>query len=122
MTSDAVTLQGKISREDIADLCAALLDTPAACDTTFEIKSTVPFSQPFEVDPSRPLPPRNWQARDIRSSRLKLCWPFLANPPCHGSCVCCVSVATASWMLFACCKRGNVLIADEARPVSWHSA
>ena len=56
-------MQGKISREDIADLCAALLETPAACDTTFEIKSTVPFSQPFEVDPSRPLPPRNWQAR-----------------------------------------------------------
>ena len=54
--------QGKISREDIADLCAALLETPVACDTTFEIKSTVPFSQPFEVDPLRPLPPRNWQA------------------------------------------------------------
>ena len=59
-------MQGKISRQDIADLCAALPETPAACDTTFEIKSTVPFSQPFEVDPSRPLPPRNWQARDSR--------------------------------------------------------
>ncbi len=34
-------LQGKISREDIAELCVELLSTPAALDTTFEIKSTV---------------------------------------------------------------------------------
>ena len=61
-------MQGKISREDIADLCAALLELPAATDTTFEVKSTVPFSQPFEVDPARPLPPRNWQARLERIS------------------------------------------------------
>lgn len=30
--------QGKISREDIADLCLALLSEPCATDTTFEIK------------------------------------------------------------------------------------
>ena len=52
-------MQGKISREDIAELCAVLFDSTAAADTTFEIKSTVPFSQPYEADPSQP--PRDWQ-------------------------------------------------------------
>ncbi len=40
-------LQGKISREDVADLCVALLGCPAAACTTFEVRSTVPFSQPW---------------------------------------------------------------------------
>lgn len=34
--------------QDIADLCVALLGQPAATDTTFEVGSTVPFSQPWE--------------------------------------------------------------------------
>lgn len=41
-------MQGKISREDVADLCVSLLDLPSAVGTTFEIKSTIPFSQPWE--------------------------------------------------------------------------
>lgn len=45
------TIKGKISREEVADLAVALLDMPEATNTTFEIKSTVPFSQPFEVPP-----------------------------------------------------------------------
>lgn len=65
-------MQGKISREEIADLCAALLESPAVADTTFEIKSTVPFSQPFEVDPSQPLPPRDWQVRVFGSMAHRL--------------------------------------------------
>jgi hypothetical protein len=51
-------LQGKISREEVADLCIALLSLPGAVGTTFEIKSTIPFSQPWEVDPAGPPPPR----------------------------------------------------------------
>ncbi len=34
--------------QDIAELCVALLGQPAATDTTFEVGSTVPFSQPWE--------------------------------------------------------------------------
>ncbi len=52
--------QGKISREEIAELCVELLDLPVAADTTFEIKSTVPFSTPFSVDPANLPPPRDW--------------------------------------------------------------
>ena len=42
-------LQGKVGREDIAELCCALLSEPAVADCTFEVKSTVPFSQPWQV-------------------------------------------------------------------------
>lgn len=41
-------LQGKISREDVSDLCVSLLDQPSAVGVTFEIKSKIPFSQPWE--------------------------------------------------------------------------
>jgi nucleoside-diphosphate-sugar epimerase len=41
------TMRGKVSREDVAELCVALLDQPAAVNTTFEVGSTVPFSQPW---------------------------------------------------------------------------
>lgn len=34
-------------REDVAQLCVELLRQPAGANTTFEIKSTVPFSTPF---------------------------------------------------------------------------
>jgi len=54
------TIKGKISREDVAELCVALLSQPEASSTTFEIKSTVPFSTPWEVDPQNPPPPREW--------------------------------------------------------------
>ena len=56
----AAAPQGKISREDVADLCLALLSQPCATNTTFEIKSTVPFSQPWTLDPANPPPPRDW--------------------------------------------------------------
>lgn len=54
------TIKGKISRDDVAELCVALLSQPEASSTTFEIKSTVPFSTPWEVDPQNPPPPREW--------------------------------------------------------------
>lgn len=54
--------QGKISRDDIADLCVELLDIPAAVGTTFEIKSTVPFSQPWGEDDKAAQQPRDWAA------------------------------------------------------------
>ena len=36
--------------QDVAELCVALLDQPAARDTTFEVGSTVPFSQPWTAE------------------------------------------------------------------------
>lgn len=55
------TIKGKLSRDDAADLCVALLSTPAATGVTFEVKSTVPFSQPWEGPPAG-TPPRDWRA------------------------------------------------------------
>lgn len=62
------TLKGKVSREDIADLCVALLGLPAAADTTFEVGSTVPFSQPWEGNPSAQS--RDWEGL-LRDADLK---------------------------------------------------
>ena len=44
---------------DIAQLCAALLEAPSATDTTFEVKTTQPFPEPFVADESTPA--RDWQ-------------------------------------------------------------
>jgi hypothetical protein len=53
-------IKGKISREEVADLCVSLLKLPSAVGTTFEIKSTVPFSQPWA--PEEAAAPRDWAA------------------------------------------------------------
>ncbi|XP_044481342.1 protein HIGH CHLOROPHYLL FLUORESCENCE PHENOTYPE 173, chloroplastic-like isoform X1 [Mangifera indica] len=53
-------IMGKISREEIARICIAALDSPFACDKTFEVKSTVPFSEPFTVDPENPPPEKDY--------------------------------------------------------------
>ncbi|GAQ79922.1 NAD(P)-binding Rossmann-fold superfamily protein [Klebsormidium nitens] len=53
-------ITGKIGREEVARICVAALASPEALDKTFEVKSTVPFSVPFEVDPSNPPPPRDY--------------------------------------------------------------
>lgn len=53
-------IKGKISRNDVAQLCVALLEEPAAVDTTFEIKSTVPFSTPYVAEPG--AAPRDWHS------------------------------------------------------------
>lgn len=44
-------ITGKISREDVAEICVAALELPSACDKTFEVKSTLAFSEVFMVDP-----------------------------------------------------------------------
>lgn len=51
-------IRGKISREDLAELCVALLNQPGACDTSFEVKSTIPFAEVYE--PSDDQASRNW--------------------------------------------------------------
>lgn len=56
-----VMFQGKISRQDVAELCAQLLSLPDALDTTFEIKSTVPFAQPYKPDSHTYINQRDWQ-------------------------------------------------------------
>ncbi|XP_008230832.1 PREDICTED: uncharacterized protein LOC103330068 [Prunus mume] len=50
-------LKDKISREEVAQICVAALESPYASGKTFEVKSVVPFSEPFTVDPQYP-PPR----------------------------------------------------------------
>ncbi|RWV80151.1 hypothetical protein BHE74_00011314 [Ensete ventricosum] len=57
--------QGKISREEIARICIAALDSPYACGKTFEVnkfhvKSTVPFSEPYVIDPENPPPEKDY--------------------------------------------------------------
>ncbi|XP_074583047.1 protein HIGH CHLOROPHYLL FLUORESCENCE PHENOTYPE 173, chloroplastic isoform X3 [Curcuma longa] len=47
-------ITGKISREEIARICIAALGSPYACGKTFEVKSTVPFSEPYVIDPENP--------------------------------------------------------------------
>ena len=53
-------VQGKISREDVARLLVAMLDTEAASDVTFEVSSTVPFSEQFAGDEK--VADRDWGA------------------------------------------------------------
>jgi hypothetical protein len=59
-------MRGKISRDDVAELCVALLrgrGGAAAAGATFEVKSTVPFSTPWEGPPGGGAPQRrDWAA------------------------------------------------------------
>ncbi|KAL5555753.1 hypothetical protein UlMin_037989 [Ulmus minor] len=49
-------ITGKISRKEVACICIAALASPYALDKTFDVKSVIPFSEPFTVDPEN-LPP-----------------------------------------------------------------
>ncbi|CEM19552.1 unnamed protein product [Vitrella brassicaformis CCMP3155] len=55
-------IKGKISREDVADLVVASLLTPAAANKTYEIKCTLPFSEPWQpkADAPRERPLTFW--------------------------------------------------------------
>lgn len=53
------TIKGKISREDVADLVVHCLGSPDVANVTFEVKSTLPFSEPF-VPPEGGPPERDW--------------------------------------------------------------
>ncbi|KAI9197594.1 hypothetical protein LWI28_001283 [Acer negundo] len=61
-------ITGKVSREEVARICVAALESPYACDKTFEVKSTIPFSEPFTVDPENPPPEKDY---DIYFKTLK---------------------------------------------------
>jgi len=52
-------VRGKVGRDDVADLVVAMLDLPLR-NVTFEVKSTVPFSEPWAGPPS-PVA-RDWAA------------------------------------------------------------
>ncbi|XP_065877964.1 protein HIGH CHLOROPHYLL FLUORESCENCE PHENOTYPE 173, chloroplastic isoform X1 [Euphorbia lathyris] len=54
-------ITGKISREEVARICIAALESPYACDKTFEVKSVIPFSEPFTVDPENPPPEKDFE-------------------------------------------------------------
>lgn len=54
-------ITGKISREEVARICVAALESTYACNKTFEVKSVIPFSQPYEVDPQNPPPDKNYE-------------------------------------------------------------
>ena len=60
----------KISRDDVAELCVSLLDCPGGADVSFEIKSTVPFSQPWTEEDSQGAKARDW-ADELRKADLQ---------------------------------------------------
>ncbi|XP_020417224.1 uncharacterized protein LOC18780059 [Prunus persica] len=51
---------GKVSREEVAQICFAALESPYASGKTFKVKSVVPFSEPFTVDPQSPPPEKDY--------------------------------------------------------------
>ncbi|KAK4440079.1 hypothetical protein Salat_0342800 [Sesamum alatum] len=53
-------ITGKISREEVARICVAAIESPYACDKTFEVKSVIPFSEPYTVDPENPPPEKDY--------------------------------------------------------------
>lgn len=65
-----MAVQGKIGRDDLASLCVHLLESSAARNKTFEVKSTVPFSEPWTEEQSAAAGPRDWQ-QALQSADLK---------------------------------------------------
>eukprot|EP00257_Ricinus_communis_P018104 XP_015576711.1 uncharacterized protein LOC8275173 [Ricinus communis] len=53
-------ITGKISREEVARICISALESPYAHDKTFEVKSVIPFSEPFTIDPENPPPEKDY--------------------------------------------------------------
>ncbi|KAL8263299.1 hypothetical protein R6Q59_024648 [Mikania micrantha] len=53
-------ISGKISREEVAKICVAALESPYACDKTFEVKCVVPVSEQYTVDPENPPPEKDY--------------------------------------------------------------
>ena len=60
----------KISRDDVAELCVSLLDCPGGADVSFEIKSTVPSSQPWTEEDSQGAKALDW-ADELRKADLQ---------------------------------------------------
>ncbi|CAI9260669.1 unnamed protein product [Lactuca saligna] len=61
-------ITGKISREEVARICVAALESPYACDKTFEVKCVIPFSEQYTVDPENPPPEKDY---DVYFKSLK---------------------------------------------------
>mmetsp|Transcript_7361 Transcript_7361/g.19030 ORF Transcript_7361/g.19030 Transcript_7361/m.19030 type:complete len:559 (+) Transcript_7361:1-1677(+) len=63
--SQGDVIRGKISRDDAAELCVGLLSTPEAKETTFELKCTLPFSEPWTGEPAES---RDWASllKDVK--------------------------------------------------------
>ncbi|KAI3697830.1 hypothetical protein L6452_30927 [Arctium lappa] len=61
-------ITGKISREEVAKICVAALESPNACDKTFEVKCVVPFSEQYTIDPENPPPEKDY---DVYFKSLK---------------------------------------------------
>ena len=57
----SVTVQGKISRDDVAELCVEALSRPSVCNTTFEVRSTEPIGTPYEPDAKTLKRERDWE-------------------------------------------------------------
>lgn len=55
-------ITGKISREEVAKICVAALESPYACDKTFEVKCVLPFSEQYTVDPENPPPEKDYNS------------------------------------------------------------
>jgi len=55
-------IKGKISREDVAELLVEALSQPSVLDTAFEVKCTLPFSQPYEPEAGSEGALRDWAA------------------------------------------------------------
>ena len=70
--SQGDVIKGKISRDDVAECVVAAVQGragPAVLGSTFELKSTVPFSQPWTAEDAAKAPPsRDWRAllADVR--------------------------------------------------------
>ena len=56
-------------RDEIASLCVALLEEPSALNSTFEIKSLIPFSEPFSPTEAQRQQQRDWSSL-LRNAKL----------------------------------------------------
>ena len=55
------TIQGKIGRDDVADLCCTALQTPELVDTTFEVRTTLDTQEKWTGPQSGETPTkRDW--------------------------------------------------------------
>lgn len=63
------TIKGKISRDDVVLLVAEALTNEAAANLTFEVKSTVPFSQQWTEEDAKAAPARDLGAllREVKA-------------------------------------------------------
>ncbi|GKF42843.1 hypothetical protein Tco_0126185 [Tanacetum coccineum] len=54
-----MVMQGKISREEVAKVCVAALDSMYPCG---HVKCVLPFSEEYTVDPKNPPPEKDYNS------------------------------------------------------------